>query len=131
MKAIALLLAVACCLAYAAEVPTHTADKAYLIKQKNIYELFWHVDQPTVYHPELYQKARSFNLEDNIASFTDQVLVTYTWKKKLFFPYYLTYDNLHQFKFFQINYLAIQLYFFIPKMVLRLKRLYLLLDFTN
>lgn len=71
---IALLLAAAC-LAHATRVPTQaTADKTYLIKQKNIYELFWHVDQPTIYHPELYQKARSFNLEDNIASFTDQVL---------------------------------------------------------
>ncbi|KAL6267211.1 hypothetical protein P5V15_000288 [Pogonomyrmex californicus] len=75
MKAIALLLAAAC-LAHATRTSTHTADKAYLIKQKSIYELFWHVDQPTVYHPELYQKARSFNLEDNIASFTDQKAVT-------------------------------------------------------
>lgn len=72
MKTIALLLA-AVCLAHATHVPTHTADKAYLIKQKSIYELFWHVDQPTVYHPELYQKVRSFSLEDNISSFTDQV----------------------------------------------------------
>ncbi|KMR05257.1 Hexamerin [Lasius niger] len=75
MKTIALFLAAAC-LAHATQVPTYTADKAYLIKQKSIYELFWHVDQPTVYHPELYQKARSFNLEDNIASFTDQAAVT-------------------------------------------------------
>ncbi|XP_071571881.1 hexamerin 70b [Temnothorax nylanderi] len=75
MKTIALLLAAAC-LAHATQVPSHTADKTYLIKQKSIYELFWHVDQPTVYHPELYQKARSFSLEDNIASFTDQAAVT-------------------------------------------------------
>lgn len=73
MKVIALFLTAAC-LAHAKHVPTHTADKSYLTKQKNIYELFWHVDQPTVYHPELYQKARSFNLVDNISSFTDQVL---------------------------------------------------------
>lgn len=72
MKAVALFLA-AVCLAHATQVPTRTADKTYLIKQKSIYELFWHVDQPTVYHPDLYQKARTFNLEDNIASFTDQV----------------------------------------------------------
>jgi hypothetical protein len=72
MKAVTLFLAAAY-LAQAAQVPTQTADKAYLIKQKSIYELFWHIDQPTVYHPELYQKARSFSVEDNIASFTDQV----------------------------------------------------------
>lgn len=72
MKAVTLILA-AICLAQAAHVPTQTADKAHLIKQKSIYELFWHNDQPTVYHPELYQKARSFNLEDHISSFTDQV----------------------------------------------------------
>ncbi|EFN73934.1 Hexamerin [Camponotus floridanus] len=75
MKAIALFLA-AVCLAQATQVPVHTADKTYLVKQKNIYELFWHVDQPTVYHPELYQKARYFNFEDNVASFNDQVAVT-------------------------------------------------------
>lgn len=75
MKVIALLLATAC-LAHATQPPTHTADKAYLIKQKSIYELFWHIDQPTIYHPELYQTARSFSLEDNIASFTDQAAVT-------------------------------------------------------
>jgi len=89
MKAIALLLATTY-LAHATQAPTHTADKAYLIKQKSIYELFWHVDQPTVYHPELYQKARSFNFEDNIASFTDQVPISSLWyihvhKNKLFF----------------------------------------------
>ncbi|KYN01102.1 Hexamerin [Cyphomyrmex costatus] len=75
MKVITLLLAAAC-LAHATQVPTQTADKTYLLKQKSIYELFWHVDQPTVYHPELYQKARSFSLEDNVASFTDQAAVT-------------------------------------------------------
>ncbi|XP_018058979.1 PREDICTED: hexamerin-like [Atta colombica] len=75
MKVIALLLATAC-LAHATQVPTQAADKTYLLKQKSIYELFWHVDQPTVYHPELYQKARSFSFEDNVASFTDQAAVT-------------------------------------------------------
>lgn len=73
MKTVTLLLA-AVCLTQATQVPTYTADKAYLVKQKSIYELYWHIDQPTVYHPELYQKARSFSLENNIASFTDQVL---------------------------------------------------------
>ncbi|XP_014471274.1 PREDICTED: hexamerin-like isoform X2 [Dinoponera quadriceps] len=75
MKAVALILAAAC-LAHATQVPTHTATKQYLTKQKSIYELFWHIDQPTVYHPELYQKARSFSVEDNISSYNDQAIVT-------------------------------------------------------
>lgn len=69
---IALILLGAFCLANASQV--HTADQAYLIKQKNIYELFWHVDQPTVYYPELYEKARSFSIEDHINSYTDKVI---------------------------------------------------------
>ncbi|XP_011142759.2 hexamerin [Harpegnathos saltator] len=75
MKAIVLFLAAAC-LAHATEVPQRTATKQYLVKQKNIYELFAHVDQPTVYHPELYQKARAFSIEDNISSYNDQAVVT-------------------------------------------------------
>ncbi|KAG7210288.1 hypothetical protein KM043_011832 [Ampulex compressa] len=74
MYAAIALLATAC-LAQAAHVPVHTADKAYLIKQKSIYELFWHVDQPTVYHPELYQKARSFSLADHLDQFVDKTVV--------------------------------------------------------
>lgn len=72
MKAVALFLTVVC-LAHATQVPLRTANKQYLNKQKSIYELFWHVDQPTVYHPELYQKAKSFSIEDNISSYKDQV----------------------------------------------------------
>ncbi|EFN82402.1 Hexamerin [Harpegnathos saltator] len=75
MKAVVLFLAAAC-LAHATEVPQRTATKQYLVKQKNIYELFAHVDQPTVYHPELYQKARAFSIEDNISSYNDQAVVT-------------------------------------------------------
>ncbi|KAI4501525.1 hypothetical protein M0802_003402 [Mischocyttarus mexicanus] len=52
-----------------------TADKAYLIKQKSIYELFWHVDQPTNYHPELYQTARSYSIQDHIDSYTNKTVV--------------------------------------------------------
>ncbi|XP_012286306.1 hexamerin [Orussus abietinus] len=51
------------------------SDKGFLIKQKNVYELFWHVDQPTVYHPELYQKARSYSIEDNVDSYTNKAAV--------------------------------------------------------
>lgn len=49
------------------------ADKTYVTRQKNIYELFWHVDQPTVYHPELYQKARTFNIVENLDNYNDKV----------------------------------------------------------
>ncbi|XP_011255340.2 larval serum protein 1 alpha chain [Camponotus floridanus] len=82
MKAIALFLTATCLVQVSisrSRIPArrqHTADNAYLIKQKNIYELFWHIDQPTVYHPELYQKAQSFNFQDNLASFNNQAAVT-------------------------------------------------------
>ncbi|KAK2586861.1 hypothetical protein KPH14_009799 [Odynerus spinipes] len=75
MKVVLFLLA-ALCAAHATHIPTQTADKLYLTKQKSIYELFWHIDQPTLYHPELYQKARSFSIEDHIESYTDQFAVT-------------------------------------------------------
>lgn len=74
MKAVVALFLAAACLAQATQVPHQTASKEYLVKQKNIYELFWHIDQPTVYHPELYQKARSYSIEDNISSYEDQVI---------------------------------------------------------
>ncbi|XP_011305291.1 uncharacterized protein [Fopius arisanus] len=48
---------------------TYTADKVYLTKQKRVYELFWHIDQPTTVHPEFYQIARAWNLEDHVDAY--------------------------------------------------------------
>lgn len=49
------------------------ADTVYLTKQKNLYQLFFHVDQPTVYFGELYEIARNFDLEKNIHNYDDKV----------------------------------------------------------
>lgn len=59
------------CLAVVAAVQkdTYTADKTYLTKQKRLYQLFWHIDQPTTVHPEFYQVARSWNLEDHVDAY--------------------------------------------------------------
>lgn len=74
MKLALVILASFCLLVQAVQqLPSQVADKTYLVRQKNIYELFWHVDQPTVYHPELYQKARTFNILENVANYNDQV----------------------------------------------------------
>lgn len=53
--------------------PIVTADKNYVNIQKSIYQLFWHVDQPTTVLPELYQKARTFSIADHLDSYTNQV----------------------------------------------------------
>ncbi|XP_003492869.1 hexamerin [Bombus impatiens] len=77
MKAALVIFASFCLLAQAVhQLPSQVADATYLTKQKNIYELFWHVDQPTVYHPELYQKARTFNIAENVVQYNDQEAVT-------------------------------------------------------
>ncbi|XP_043278884.1 larval serum protein 1 alpha chain-like [Venturia canescens] len=55
--------------------PVVTADKSYVTKQKSIYQLYWHVDQPTTVLPELYQKARTFSIADHLDSYTNQVAV--------------------------------------------------------
>lgn len=50
-----------------------SADKDYLEKQKAIYSLFWHPDQPITVTPDLYQVARSWSIEEHVADFTNQV----------------------------------------------------------
>ncbi|CAK9799975.1 Allergen Cr-PI [Anthophora quadrimaculata] len=71
-----LLFASFCLLAQAVQnLPNQPADKTFLVKQKSIYELFWHVDQPTIFHPELYQKARTFNILENINHYNDKEAV--------------------------------------------------------
>lgn len=73
MKSVLLILAAVCLSAQAAQVPTHTASKTLLNLQKEIYELFWHVDQPTIYMPKLIEKSRTFNIVDNVKNYEDQV----------------------------------------------------------
>ncbi|XP_015112041.1 arylphorin subunit alpha [Diachasma alloeum] len=62
------------CLAIVAAVQkdTYTADKTYLTKQKRLYQLFWHIDQPTTVHPDFYQVARSWNVEDHVNAYPSE-----------------------------------------------------------
>ncbi|KZC07220.1 Hexamerin [Dufourea novaeangliae] len=77
MKSIILcVLASLCVFAQSAHLPTQTADNVFLTKQKNIYELFWHVDQPNVYFPKLIHKARGFNIAENVKNYADQEAIT-------------------------------------------------------
>lgn len=67
------ILAALACTAAAYQQQQYTADKSWLVKQKSLYELFWHIDQPTSYHPDLYQIARSWSIENNIGHYSDPV----------------------------------------------------------
>ena len=78
MKSILCVLAGLFVLAQAVQLPPDD-DRTYLKKQKDIYELFWHVDQPTVYNAELYQKARKFNIAEHGNSYNDKVLPPLTF----------------------------------------------------
>ncbi|OAD55591.1 Arylphorin subunit beta [Eufriesea mexicana] len=77
MKPTILVFASFCLLAQAVTEQTRkVADDTFLTRQKNIYELFWHVDQPTVFHSDLYQKARTFSIDDNVNNYNDQEAVS-------------------------------------------------------
>ena len=81
-----LVAALAACLfvqAAAYTEPTYTADKTFLQKQKNVYELFWHVNQPTVYHPELHQIAKTWSIMDHVDDYTNKVFLDHI---NLYFP---------------------------------------------
>ncbi|XP_034944552.1 uncharacterized protein [Chelonus insularis] len=71
------VLATACLCLVAAhkQADVHTADKAFLVKQKDLYSLFWHVDQPTTVNADLYQVARSWSIEEHIDSYVNQTVV--------------------------------------------------------
>nr|XP_031829749.1 hexamerin-like [Nomia melanderi] len=76
MKSVLWILAAVCLSVHAAHLPTQTADKTLLHQQRDIYELFWHVDQPTVYIPKLIEKSRTFNIADNVNNYEDQEAIT-------------------------------------------------------
>lgn len=50
-----------------------TADQDFLIKQKKIYNLFYHVSQPHIVNPDLYKEGKDYSIEENINSYTNQV----------------------------------------------------------
>jgi len=49
------------------------ADKDFLLKQKNIYNLLFYISQPSLLNPSLYEEGRSYNIEANIDSYTNTV----------------------------------------------------------
>lgn len=71
-----LVVALAACLCLQATAHTETtftADNTFLQRQKNLFELFWHVDQPTLYHPELHQISKSWSIIDHVDDYTNKV----------------------------------------------------------
>lgn len=56
--------------------PILKADKVFAQKQIELYDLFWHLDQPAVYSPELYKVAKSWNIADHVADYTDEVFTS-------------------------------------------------------
>lgn len=69
LKGVVVLATVCLALVGATHKDILVAEKDYLIKQKQIFQLFWHVDQPTTVLPELYQIARAWNLEDHVDAY--------------------------------------------------------------
>lgn len=49
------------------------ADEEFLLKQKKIYNLLYHIPQPALVNPPLYEEGRSYNIEANIDSYTNTV----------------------------------------------------------
>ncbi|KAK0085370.1 hypothetical protein PV325_005321 [Microctonus aethiopoides] len=72
-----IVFATACICLVAATVPPDviTADKTFLTRQKVLYSLFWHTDQPTTVNSDLYQVARSWSIEDHVGSFANETVV--------------------------------------------------------
>ncbi|CAD6201491.1 GSCOCT00000291001.2-RA-CDS [Cotesia congregata] len=53
----------------------NVAKRAYLTRQKDLWDIFWHPDQPTTIHPEFYEIAKSFSIEDHVDSYTNATYV--------------------------------------------------------
>lgn len=64
------------------------ADKEFLLKQKKVYNLLYHVLQPSFVNPTLYEEGRSYNIEANIESYTNTVNIAID--QRLHFFYLLT-----------------------------------------
>lgn len=64
------------------------ADKEFLLKQKKVYNLLYHVSQPSFVNPTLYEEGRSYNIEANIESYTNTVNIAID--QRLHFFYLLT-----------------------------------------
>lgn len=50
-----------------------TADKDFLLKQKKVYNLLYHVSQPSTVNLALYNEGKKWNFEDNMDSYNSPV----------------------------------------------------------
>lgn len=69
---LAVLATLAFCLASAEYYTVQTADKEFLLKQKKVYNLLYHISQPDIVNPTLYNEGKDYNIEANIESYTNQ-----------------------------------------------------------
>ncbi|XP_029035145.1 hexamerin-like [Osmia bicornis bicornis] len=76
---------------------TKTADKDFLLKQKKIYNLLYHIPQPNVVNVQLYNEGQAWNIENSISLYRNQDAVKefmYMYKNgmlprgEMFSPYY-------------------------------------------
>lgn len=68
------------CQAICAEYSTeYTADKDYLLKQKRIYNIVYHLSQPEIVAPELYKEGQAWDIKANIDSYTNSVIILNMW----------------------------------------------------
>lgn len=53
-----------------------TADQDYLLKQKKIYNLLYHVSQPNIVNLEQFKEGQTYSIEAHIDSYTNKVIKT-------------------------------------------------------
>ena len=68
-----LLGLLACSLVSAEYYDTRTADKDYLLKQKKVYNLLYHVSQPAEINYTWYEEGQKWNIEANIDLYSNAV----------------------------------------------------------
>ncbi|XP_011305212.1 arylphorin subunit alpha [Fopius arisanus] len=54
-----------------------TADQDYIVKQKKIYQLFYHVSQSNIVNQELFKEGQEYSIEANIDSYTNKDAVNH------------------------------------------------------
>lgn len=58
---------------------TYTADADFLHKQKQIYELFFYIDQAKLVGSEFYEVGRTYDIESSIEYYSDPVNIFYNY----------------------------------------------------
>lgn len=59
--------------AQAAYYDSNTADTDFLLKQKKIYNLLYHVNQPLVVNRQLYEEGQAWSIADNANLYAKEV----------------------------------------------------------